>query len=254
MRRALLALAATALSLAVPLPARALPVAGVVVVPAATPVQYTPFATVPGVSYLITVTGVYSPHLDAPNVDCGWRFDPVSGVRQRNTLVTVDGNAAGCQSLPYSDTHTYGWSVLGTGAPLRLSVNDTQPVALIGTGALTFVITGPRAEVPHDVSSFCFPHAAATPLLDYVPVVVETGAQAASTGAVAMSVFVVCDVTSTSGESLHLRQGVPGPVVETAGRMTVPPGDRLTVCSYAGATWDDGVEVVMPTTCHTVRV
>lgn len=244
---AVLLLAATAF---VPTAAQAaLAVSTVVLYPYAD-AQATSFATVPGDPYLVTVTGTFvaqTGYFNFGTQDCGWWYDPTTGPVERNDLVTVDDHPTGCASQPYSETHTYRWTETGTGAPFRFAVSGFM------AGALTFTVTGPRAYVPHDVTSFCFPHAAATPLLDYVPVVVEAGATASEPGSAA-STYVACDVTAASGESVQIRFGLPGPAVETAERMTVQPGDRLTVCSYAGASWDDGVDIETAAVCYGLTV
>jgi hypothetical protein len=245
MRRFLAAALVAASAVTAPA-AHAAPVASTVVVHSYSGEQATSFATVPGEPYLVTVTGTFVAQTGYFNFgaqDCGWWYDPAAGPVQRNDLVTLDDHATACGSLPYSETHTYQWTETGTGAPFRFAVSGLL------AGALTFTVTGARADVPHTVTSFCFPHGIATSLLDYVPIVVEAGATASEPGS-AVSTYVVCDVTGASGESAHVSRGLPGPAVETAERMVVPPGDRLTVCSYAGASWDDGVDVTNPPTCY----
>lgn len=234
--------------------AHAAPAASTVVVVAGAGVQETSFATVPGEPYLVTVTGVFEGFAGAraagPRVqerrlyDCGWWFDPVGGGASASSPVSIDDHAPACTTMPYTETHTYQWTEIGTGAPFRFVIDHD-----LLSGGLVFTVSGARASIAHAVTGFCLPHPAATPLLDYVPIVVEAGARAGEPAS-AVSTYVVCDVTGASGESAHLQRGLPGPAVETAERMTVPPGDRLTVCSYGGASWDDGVDVTTSTQCY----
>jgi hypothetical protein len=228
--------------------AHAVPAVSTVVVVAGSGVQQTSFATVPGEPYLITATGAFEGFTDAPVTlrtgDCGWWQDTLRGGLRTGSPVTIDGHAAACATLPYSETHTYQWTEPGTGAPFRFATGH-----VLLAGALSFTVTGARGYVAHTVAGSCAVHPVATPLLDSVPVVVEAGATA-DEPASAASTSIACDVTSSSGESAHIRLGVPGPAVEAAERLTVPPGDRLTVCWNAGASWDDGVDVTNPTECY----
>jgi hypothetical protein len=237
---ALLVLAATAAGAS---PAHAAPVASVVVVDRDETPRETSFATVPGEPYLITVTGAFLRYEDdfVPwFADCGWRF---SGAP--SDAVTVDGHPAGCQSMPYSEQHTYQWTETGTGRPFRFEI----AWALVA-GGLTFTVTGARAQ--HSVAAFCAPRVAYPPL-GYASVAVEAGATASEPES-AVSTYVVCDVTDASGRSAHLELGLPGPAVETAAQMTVPRGDRLTVCAYGGGLWDDVVQVTNTRVCYVLTV
>jgi hypothetical protein len=244
MRRSILAaLAAVLVSTVAAPPAQAAPVVSVIVVDSDETPRETSFATVPGEPYMITVTGAFLRYEDdfVPwFADCGWRF---SGAP--SDAVTVDGHAAGCQSMPYSEQHTYQWTETGTGRPFRFEI-----ARALFAGGLTFTVTGARAQ--HSVAAFCAPRVAYPPL-GYATVAVETGATASEPES-AVSTYAVCDVTSASGASAHLELGLPGPAVETAAQLTVPRGDRLTVCSYGGALWDDVVEVTSTRVCYVVTV
>jgi hypothetical protein len=232
-------------------PAQALPaVSATVVVVAGSGWNETPFKTVAGEPYLVTATGAFSYDVLTPTAlaDCGWRTD--DGMSwERSPFLLVNGAAPGCASQPYSPAHTYQWTVMGTGAPFRFEIADTW--IHDDAGALTFVVTGARADVPHEVTSFCYAHRVSSPALDYVPIVIEAGAQATESEPAA-STFVDCTVTSASGEVGTARLGAPGPLVEAVGRVTVPAGDQLTVCWHGGATWDDAVEKTTPRTCYPV--
>jgi hypothetical protein len=232
--------------------AHAAPAADVVTVDANGGSGETSFATVPDLAYLVTVTGAYEGEvslLTFGTADCGWWFRS-DGPERNNEDVTVDGHPAGCQSQAYSTAHTYQWTESGTGAPFHFAISAVDRPEFTA-GYLTFTVTGARANVAHSVTGFCFPHAFPSPALDYVPVVVEAGAQA-SEATSAASTTISCDVTSGSGEAAHIRQGLPGPLVESADRMVVPPGDSLHVCYVASATWDDGIDRSTPSTCYTL--
>lgn len=211
----------------------------------------TSFATVAGERYLITVSGAFEgsrADLHPLTGDCGWWFlDIARQTAERHDLVTVDGHPAACQNMPPSETHTYQWTEIGTGAPFSFDLGWW-----VLAGGLTFTVTGARANVAHDVTGYCHLRPFTSPLLDYIPLIIEAGAEA-TTSAPAMSTSISCDVTSGRGESVYIRQGLPGPFVKAVDRMTVPAGDSLYVCSSAWATWDDGVEKATTMACYVLE-
>jgi hypothetical protein len=244
LRRLLLA---TALLLPGPA-AHALPAASTLVLLVDGSTARTSFATVAGEPYLVTVSGQYTYDGGKDFADCGhWHPEFATGWTSGG-FFTVDGHPGGCADLPYSDTHTYQWTELGTGRPFEFSVWDAGYAD--NYGAFSVTVTGARADTAHEVAGFCSPLGVVTPVLDYVPIVVQANAEAVR-DTPSSSTFVVCDVTSASGESAHLALGAPGPTVWTATRMVVPQHDPLTICWHSGGTWDDGVDVTTATYCYT---
>jgi hypothetical protein len=240
MRRWLVAFLALTPTLVAP-PAHAAPAVSVVQV--GDGAGETSFATVAGEPYVITATGVFERYEDdfAPwSADCGWRL---SGAP--SDAVTVDDHPAGCRLLPYSEQHTYQWTEIGTGRPFRFAIAPTTVA-----GGLVFTVTGARAR--HSVAAFCAPRALYSPLL-YAAVAVEAGATASEPES-AVGTYVVCDVTRPNGQTTRIELGLPGPAVETVARVPALPGDRLHVCSYGGALWDDVVQVTSSPVCYDLTV
>ena len=212
----------------------------------------TSFSTVAGEPYVVTVSGVYTYNGGGHLADCGWWQPQATGVWTQGGFLDIDGSQAPCSQQAYSAAHTYQFTVTGTGQPFGFRVWDAGYADNVGAFSITVV--GARARIGHTVTSYCFPHVFfSTPTLDYTPVLVEAGAQAIES-VPAIATFVNCTVSSSSGESLDLRLGVPGPVVATADRMIVPHGDWLSICSYGSATWDDGEELTTSPWCYSVRV
>lgn len=243
------ALAAGAALLVTPT-ASALPAASATVVIPQGGSGQTSFATVAGEAYTVTATGLfgYDGLGDTDNLaDCGHRTTTgPAGTWTRTDFVRVNGSVAGCADQPYSPAHTYQWTVTGTGAPLRFTAGDGLDID--NAGALTFVVTGARARIAHEVTGSCEITGAES---SGVPdgVLVHAGATATEDEP-AVSTFVDCTVTAATGESATASLGAPGPAVEAGAVLVVDHWEHFEACYVAGATWSDGVTVVNPEVCY----
>lgn len=146
--RKLRALAAVLLSagllVAVPAGNAAAAGADTVVVPADGTPASTTFATAPGGTYRVTVTGVYSYNGRQNLADCGWWNPETAGDAWFPAgYLWLDGSAAPCSAQPYTTTHTYTWLEAGTGAPFTFQVSDVLPWDNVGALAVEVVeLTG----------------------------------------------------------------------------------------------------------------
>lgn len=120
------------------------PTGGAVLVePKAAPVA-TLFASVLDRVYRFTVTGTYLYDGRFGQADCGHRDPPTYEVWRKEPNFTIDGSLAQCVFLPYSATHTYTWTQLGTGKPFLLDIPDGSYNTSDDTGRLVVVIEDVR--------------------------------------------------------------------------------------------------------------
>jgi hypothetical protein len=125
MRTVITFMALCSMTAAGPVPAAQRPPAAdvLVVLPANNPVP-TSFATLKGATYRFTVSGFYLYDGRFGRADCGHRdpADHTPWIAEPN--FTVDGRSAECVFLPFSNTHTYEWTLSGTGSPFVVDIPD----------------------------------------------------------------------------------------------------------------------------------
>lgn len=99
----------------------------------------TRFATVPGRSYTVTVSGVYSYNGKLGLADCGHKDDAGPAGWYPVANVWLDDRPAHCQAMNLDRAHTYSWSEPGTGAPFTFEI-PTGPWDADDVGSLLVTV------------------------------------------------------------------------------------------------------------------
>lgn len=213
-RRLLLALCvALGAVTAVPAGAAEVPADVALFVPADGTTVATPFATFPGATYLVSVSGTFTYHATGALADCG-SHDANQALTGDSWVVgggvglRVDGTAP-CDR--YDERHVYPLAAAGTGQPLRFSIADVTGHA-DNTGGLTVTVTTTWA-----LDGTC-EHVVTGAGVDTVIWVVAEGRHThVPTFANVLQTEVACDLVVDGRPALHVEQRVPGRVAVAAG-------------------------------------
>jgi hypothetical protein len=212
---------------------------------------YTPFATVDGRLYQVTVTGTYAFNTDGRLADCGhWNAPEAEGAWFQVGNLLVDGAVAACADQEYMQAHTYVWQQQGTGAPFAFRIVDD--VYADNTGSLTVdVLELPGVDqAPYDVDGSCevFVVDDSQQDLRVFPVVVHAEATGGSGEPPELS--AVCEFRAGTAVAATVRTAVSGPAAAGAGAPVLPR--RAYVVCLSITVVEDGVTSRIDEPCRAV--